>query len=138
LEKTHINKNKKKRKRSRRRGKENRGEGKSRNLSLRHLKQQHRCLELPSVSHDTATGLHHRTASEVAGPARHRLLRARYLFVPLHFYLVLWHKFLLHAESFCMQEDGWGKITPPFCFLGQASSSPTLMSGPSPAQTRRS
>jgi len=65
------------------------------------------------VSHDTATGLHRRTASEAARPASHRLLRARYLFVPLHFYLVLWHRFLLHAESFCIQEDGRGKIISP-------------------------
>jgi hypothetical protein len=35
-----------------------RGEGKSNNISLRCLKQQHRCLELASVSHDTANGLH--------------------------------------------------------------------------------
>jgi hypothetical protein len=34
-------------------------------------------LEPPSVSHDTATGLHHSTAKEAARPATHRLLRAR-------------------------------------------------------------
>ena len=84
------------------------------------------------MSHDTATSLHRRTASEAAGPASHRLLRARYLFVPLHFYLVLWHKFLMHA-------GGWeGENNPPFCFLGQVSSGPALMSRPGPAQTRKS
>jgi hypothetical protein len=38
-----------------------------------------------------------------------------------------------------MQEDGRGKIIPPcFSFLGQAGSGPALISGPGPAQTKRS
>jgi len=36
-----------------------------------------------------------------------------------------------------MQEDGRGKIiTPPFSFLGRASSGPALMFGPGLAQTQ--
>jgi hypothetical protein len=54
-----------------------RGEGKNSNLSLRCLKQQHRCLELSFVSHDIAIGLHRSTASEAARLARHLLLCAR-------------------------------------------------------------
>jgi hypothetical protein len=60
-----------------RKNKNTRGEGKRRNLSLRYLKQQHRCLELPSMSHDTTTDLHRSTTSEAVRPARHRLLYAR-------------------------------------------------------------
>jgi len=69
------------------------------------------------MSHDTATDLHRRTASKAAGPVRHRLLRTRYLFVPLHFYLVLWHRFLLilHARGW----EGENNCPPPFCFLAQ-------------------
>jgi len=84
-----------------------RGKGKRKTLSLRRLKQQHRCLELSSVSHDTATGLHHNTASLI--------LAQRDAF------------FLLWARLVLAQ---------PVYFLGQADSGPALPSGPGLAQKK--
>jgi hypothetical protein len=96
-------------------------------------------LELQFVSHNTATGLHHNTASEAARPARHRLFCARELFFPLHFYFIFGISSLACRTnivlSFCMQVDRRGKIIPPrfVSFLGQAGSGLAMMFGPGPA-----
>jgi len=141
-EKRHLNQNKGKRKRSRRRGGERRRREEQEPLSPQ-LETVCYCLELPSVSNDTATGLYHSVASEAVRLVGHRLLRTRYTFLPPLFFLVVC-VFFLHAERmFCMQEDR-GKIIPPgwfsnarpgrfwastdgFLSLGQAGSGPVLM-----------
>jgi len=97
---------------------------------------------------DTATGLHHSTASKVDTPAPPP--PPRQVNFPSSSFYFCHLRFLLHAEhSFCMQEEG-GEIIPPVSFLcwarlvlaqlvllmGQADPSPSLPSGPGLAQKR--
>jgi len=104
-----------------------RGEGKSSNLCLRYLKQQHRRPELLFISHVLSQ------VSKAPSPPRHVTLLSH----PTS------PSSLASSPPACrtnivLQAGGWeGESNPPpFSFLGQACSGPTLMAGSGPAQTK--